>query len=452
MEMRNDITITCPNGVNAQLIEPAAVNAHSSAPTPGALNARIHRGAREIGGNCVELEYQGSRIVLDVGKPLWAGWDEVVPLPKVPGLDDGSDTSLAGVIISHPHLDHYGLIDQVDPAVPIYIGREASLLVTGAKFFSAAGVNMHPTGYLVDRVPLRVGAFTVTPYLMDHSGFDSYSLLVEAGGHRLFYTGDLRGHGRKAHLFEELLADPPRPIDVLLCEGTHVHAAGIVDEPARSENDVELSLAQRMRETSGAISVVSSAQNIDRLVTVYRASRRVGRTLVTDLYSASLVHAIGRRTIPQPGFPDYKVYVPQRQRVQVKNSGQFDRMGLVRGCRVFLEWLSDHRGEITLLLPTSAVSELLRAGVLAEGSVVWSMWPGYLKESSGKRVVRALDSARVPLDVDHASGHASVADLKRLAEALDPRQVVPIHTEGADQFEGLFKGVVRRDDGEWWSV
>ena len=242
-------------------------------PSSSGLNVRIHRGAHEVGGNCVELEYQGSRIVLDVGKPLWAGWDEVVPLPAVPGLADGSDPSLAGVIISHPHLDHYGLIDQVHSNVPVYIGREASLLLAEAEFFSAAGVKLHPSGFLVHRVPIQVGAFTVTPYLADHSGYDSYSLLVEAGGRRLFYTGDIRGHGRKSRLFEELLADPPEGIDVLLCEGTHIRAVDAgpgksgIEEEVRSEVDVERSLARRLMDTEGAVMVISSAQNIDRMVT-----------------------------------------------------------------------------------------------------------------------------------------------------------------------------------------
>ena len=128
---------------------------------------------------------------------------------------------------------------------------------------------------------------------MDHSGYDSYALLVEAGGQTLFYTGDIRGHGRKAALFERLLACPPQPVDALLCEGTHVHGHGaepaeLQSDQARSEQDVELSLAQRMRTAKGAVCVVSSAQNIDRLVTVYRASRRAGRILVTDLYAASV--------------------------------------------------------------------------------------------------------------------------------------------------------------------
>ncbi len=421
-------------------------------PQGHGFNVRIHRGAHEIGGSCVELESNGSRIVLDVGKPLWAGWDEVVPLPSVPGLADGSSRSLAGVVISHPHLDHFGLLDQVDSRVPLFIGQEASRMLAAAKFFSAAGLKVQPAGFLKDRVPLQIGAFTVTPYLMDHSGYDSYSLLVEADGRRLFYTGDIRGHGRKARLFDEFLSDPPQPIHVLLCEGTHIRSGNKNDVPARSESDVETSLMRRMRDTAGAVSVISSAQNIDRLVTVYRACRCAGRVLVTDLYTASLAAAIGRSTIPQPGFPGYKVYVPNRQRVLVKSTREFDRMFLVRTCRVFPEWLAEHAGQVTLLQPSSAIPELLRAGVLAGGEVVWSMWPGYLKERSSKRLIASLEGARVPFGIDHASGHASVADLQRLVSALRPSRVVPIHTEAGERYEEYFKHVDPHSDGEWWPV
>jgi len=398
------------------------------------------------------VESHGSRIVLDVGKPLWAGWNEQVALPLVPGLADGSDPSLAGLLISHPHMDHYGLIDQVDARVPLFIGKEATALLKAAELFSSAGVELHPTGYLSDRVPLQIGAFTVTPFLVDHSGFDSYSLLIEAEGRRLFYSGDFRGHGRKASLFTRLLDQPPLPIDVLLCEGTHIRREQARDEAPRSEGDVELSLAKTMRETTGAVCVVSSAQNIDRLVTVYRACKRTGRTLVTDLYTATLAHAIGRPTIPQPGFPDYKVYIPNRQRVLVKQSGEFERLEFLEGCRVFPEWLWANRHKVTLLMPSSTVPELLRANVLHDGVVVWSLWPGYLNEPSGARMRRSLDAAGVPFVLDHASGHASVTDLQLLATALRPAKVVPIHTEASDRFEEYFADVEPHRDGEWWEV
>jgi ribonuclease J len=416
------------------------------------MKVRILRGANEVGGSCVEVESGGSRIVLDVGKPLWAGWDETVPLPAVAGLADGSDPSLEGVVISHPHLDHYGLIGQVDSGVPVFIGEEAAALLKAAVFFSSAGIELDPAGYLSDRVPLQVGPFRVTPFLMDHSAFDSYSLLVEAEGRRLFYTGDIRGHGRKARLFEALLHHPPRPIDVLLCEGTHIRQSDGGDGGPRSEVDVELSLTQRMKESDGAVFVASSAQNIDRLVSVYRACRRAGRILVTDLYTATLARTTGRQTIPRPGFPGYKVYVPNHQRVLVKQSRQFHRMDPVRPCRVFPEWLAGHADELTLLMPSSTVSELVRADVLADGLVVWSLWPGYLRERSGRRFLSRLTRAGIPLVMDHSSGHAPVKDLQRLATALSPGRIVPIHTEEAGRYGEFFENVESHDDNEWWDV
>ncbi len=74
-----------------------------------------------------------------------------------------------------------------------------------------------------DRVPFDLGPFRVTPFLVDHSAYDAYALLVEADGRRLFYSGDFRAHGRKAALLEKLVAAPPAGIDALLLEG---HDAG----------------------------------------------------------------------------------------------------------------------------------------------------------------------------------------------------------------------------------
>ena len=34
------------------------------------MRIRIHRGTKEIGGTCIEVEAQGKRIALDVGLPL----------------------------------------------------------------------------------------------------------------------------------------------------------------------------------------------------------------------------------------------------------------------------------------------------------------------------------------------------------------------------------------------
>lgn len=124
------------------------------------------------------------------------------------------------------------------PAVAESAGSGSS---TEAAFWSS-GVSLSPAGFLAHRRPFDVGPFRITPYHNDHSAFDAYSLLVEADGRRLFYSGDIRGHGRKAGIFDELLRKPPRAVDVLLMEGTNVRpdtGAGTPDEPTLTEADVE---------------------------------------------------------------------------------------------------------------------------------------------------------------------------------------------------------------------
>jgi ribonuclease J len=64
-----------------------------------------------------------------------------------------------------------------------------------------------------------------------------------------------------------------------------------------------------------------------------------------------------------------------------------------------------------------------------------------------------LAARKVPLEVIHTSGHASIPDLKRLTEAMAPDVLVPVHTFNGDRFAELFDVAVnRRQDGEWWEV
>ena len=133
------------------------------------MRARIHRGAHEVGGNCVELEAQGGRLILDLGRPLAAPPDADVPLPAVPGLQNGDDRSLVGLLLSHPHLDHYGLVGKIASDVPVFLGEAASRILQEAAFFTLSGISIKPSGFLRHRESFQIGPFRVTPYLNDHS-------------------------------------------------------------------------------------------------------------------------------------------------------------------------------------------------------------------------------------------------------------------------------------------
>lgn len=244
------------------------------------MRARIHRGAHEIGGNCVELEADGKRILIDIGRPLWAEASDPVPLPQVTGLG-GRDPSLLGVVISHAHPDHYGLAGLLPDEIPLFMGEATARILRESSFFTPVGLDREPAAFLVDREPLAIGPFTVTPFLVDHSAFDAYALLVEAGGRRLFYSGDFRGHGRKAAILERLLHNPPASVDVLMIEGTRLGRAAADDEPT-DEREVERECVEIFRRTRGIVLAAFSMQNIDRLVSLYRAALQADRDFVLD--------------------------------------------------------------------------------------------------------------------------------------------------------------------------
>ncbi|MFH1529509.1 MAG: MBL fold metallo-hydrolase [Pseudomonadota bacterium] len=416
------------------------------------MRVRIHRGTSEIGGNCVELESNGQRVILDLGRPLWAEPDEEVPLPPAAGLDTGDDPTLLGVILSHPHQDHYGLLEDVHPAVPVYIGEAASRILSEASFFGVTGMSRTPAGFLRDQEPLRLGPFRVTPYLVDHSAFDAYSLLVEADGRRLFYTGDFRGHGRKAALFERLLREPPGGVDVLLTEGTQIRTSGDAQRSLPTEDQIEEKLTDTFRSIPGMALIVFSAQNIDRLTTMYRAAIRAQRHLVVDLYTATIARATGRASIPQPGHRGLRILVPLGQRLRVKKTAEFHRVDEIKRYRVYTEDLARNPSDYVLLFRQGEARALARAGCLRDASLVWSLWEGYLREEAGRRLSAFLREQGIPLIPIHTSGHASVEDLARLVEALSPKRVVPIHTEAPERFGDLFSNVELHSDGEWWTT
>jgi len=57
----------------------------------------------------------------------------------------------------------------------------------------------------------------------------------------------------------------------------------------------------------------------------------------------------------------------------------------------------------------------------------WSMWSGYLKNDSGKKTQEWFDKHHCPAKHLHTSGHASVADLRAVANAINAKQVIPVH-------------------------
>ncbi len=397
----------------------------------------------------VELEADDHRLVLDVGLPLDPSKVAMRDLlPDVEGLWGAGDGSLQAVLLSHGHQDHVGLADLVDPEVPIYAGTATERISEVAAFFVPRARALVTAGHLEDGVTLELGPFRVTPVLVDHSAFDAYALIVEANGRRLVYSGDIRRHGRKPRSLDRL-AWAGRDADVLLLEGTTI---GRSSSQPWTEVDVEDRVLDVCKQSSGWVLAAASAQNVDRIVSLFKAARRSGRDLVLDLYAALVLEATGRETIPQASWDGVRVYLPKSQKRRVIEAQAFDLTRRVNDARIYPEEVRARPDELLFLFRESMSTEFEEIGVPPGTALAWSMWRGYLESASGTRVAEFCKRHDIAFSTAHASGHAPASDLKRLVEAMSPARVVPIHTDSGDQYAALFGRTEVRKDGEWFEV
>lgn len=410
------------------------------------MRCRIHRGCHEIGGNCVEVESQGKRIVLDIGLPL--NDDGEASVPDISGLTSLDDT-LLGLFISHPHPDHYGLLEKITQPVPVYMGEASRRIIDVSAFFtplpSLGEIEPH---VLSDKQSIRLGPFEITPYRIDHSAYDSHCLLVEADGKRLFYSGDIRGHGRKAHLFDDLLRNPPQDIDVFICEGTQVGREPDFAYP--DEQSVADGMVKIFNETKGICLVWCSSQNIDRLVSVWDACQRSGRQLILDMYTAEIIRAARDEALPKPGKDGVTVFLPYSQKQNIKREKAFHISNPYYPHRIYPERLAEVADRSVMIFRPSMLRDLERATCVNGASLVSSVWSGYLKRSQRElNKMTAMGIARAHL---HTSGHATVDELRRFVEAIPAQRVIPIHLEDRDGFAELSDRVEVKNDHEWWEV
>lgn len=415
------------------------------------MRINIHRGTHEIGGSCVEIESSGKRLLIDIGLPLDAEANNRKYLPKVAGLD-GGDPALLGILISHPHLDHFGLLAHISPRVPVGMGTAARRILTAAAPFMPVPSPAIASGwdYQSER-SFDIGPFHITPYLVDHSAYDAYALLIESGGKRIFYSGDFRAHGRKAALFHRMLASPPMQVDALLLEGSSLGRLRD-DQQFPTEADIEEQFVKAFLATTGLALVHTSGQNIDRIVSIFRASKRTGRKLVIDIYTAAILEASGKDSIPQSDWKDIVLFIPYSQRIQIKKNFWFDLLKRHASNRIYIERLKDTPEKFAMLFRPLHQTDLERGQCLEGTAYLYSQWEGYWENGSYDKLKKWLVRHNIPKQSIHTSGHASISDLKALVTALAPRKVIPIHSFKPLCYPKYFTNVEIHDDGEWWEV
>lgn len=432
------------------------------------MKFKIHRGTKEIGGSCVEVWTENTRIIIDIGMPIvglnggefnFRDYENLSVtalqkegvLPPVEGLYPNSKPSVDAVLISHPHIDHFGLGQFVHDDVRFYMGKLTHKLIELSGIFTPLKTDVKNVSYFEKEKSFNVGDITITAYWMDHSAFDAYSFFIEADGKSIFYSGDFRGHGRKKNVFKRFLHIAPKNVDCLLIEGTQLTRE---NAKSKTESELENDFVDLFKGSAGINLVSASGQNIDRLVTIYRACKRVDKTMVIDVYTATVLKELAEAypSLPQPSpnFPEIKVMFPYYTCRRLDSLGLNNLMYQFKRYKFTKEQIAENKENIVMLVRSSMKKDLDKIDGIDGGNIIHSLWEGYLSRGSTKTFVDSMVKERgFNLHIIHTSGHADLGDLKAMVDAIEPKSVVPIHTFRANEYEKHYDCDIKQlKDGE----
>ena len=413
----------------------------------------LHKGTKEIGGNCIELNTGNTSILLDYGLPLKPDSDMV----------DLSKNRFDAVIISHSHQDHYGLIDKISHEVPIYTSKLNHELIQGLRLFLKKEPLENRFKFFKAWKTFTIGEFKITPYLVDHSASDSYGFLVKAGKKSIFYSGDFRSHGRKGKLFDKFVQNPPKGIDALFMEGTMLNRS---NDDFKDEYSVEEKIYTSIKDTKGLSFFIGSSQNIDRIVSAYRACKKSNKIFVIDIYTAWILEKfkLVSKSIPNISWENIKVisrgkYASYYYSILKENRdifGEFTNEIYRKENNIDIDEIIKNPSSYFLKISHKYIAEIIQAVSPKKSTVIYSQWAGYLEkehnESGYSSFLELKDNPNINFIYAHTSGHAVLEDLIDFARALNPKQLVPIHTDYPMEYKNHFNNVHEVADGQEFSI
>jgi ribonuclease J len=418
------------------------------------MKLTIHRGTHEIGGSCIELATANTRILIDIGLPLVDEEGQSFKLGNyldlskaelverkiakdVPGLykEDIDIKPPDAILISHSHPDHYGLLPFVKPQIPLYLSEGCLELMKATYYFRGLDPISETVEIIEHQKVISISDFQITPYLVDHSGFDAYAFLIEAEGKRIFYSGDFRGHGKKSTLFDRFIATPPKDIDYLIMEGTGIEGK---DCDYEKEEELRDRLVTIFKQKKGLIFFGCSSQNIDRISSLYSACRRSGRTLVLDPYTVYLLDVLRTRapSIPQFDFKDIRVFFTSDS--NTRRLADDKTLYKYKNSKITYDEIENKKDSLVVKQSYGIRKAFAKKGYIEGSTLIYSMWSKYFENEKPFWDEYGISPMHV-----HTSGHAGVQQLKKFASALNPATIIPVHTLSPAKFPEHFGSKVK---------
>lgn len=422
------------------------------------MHIKIHRGLEQIGGCITEISTDTSRVFIDMGQNLPGNGKQTTPeqdKEMVEGFFKNNLKEHEAVIYTHAHEDHVGLFYYVPNDVPQYIGEGGKEILIAKydlikkghelEYGLVSAMSAHNDNesqrasyervtktIQEDKEKIRklqifhtwqrtkphakpqsfeVGDIRITPFFNCHSIYDSYMLLIEADGKRIWHTGDYREHGYMGKGLVPTLKRYATNIDVLITEGTMLKR----EDECIHEYEVSRRMASVM-DAFKYVVVLASATDIERLATIKEAAKKARKDLyICSGYMKRTMQIFTRREAEASkglfafspkfvGYEDSKIPAMQKK-------------GFVL---------------VTGVTHQAFVEELCKNVDSSEVLLIYSSWDGYYKDPEQVKVNPRYklfrDAFQNVVDI-HTSGHADRKTIYKAIEIMKPKEVICIHKE-----------------------
>lgn len=419
------------------------------------------------------------------------------------------EVEIQGVLLSHAHYDHCGYVSYLREDVPVFSSLTTALICkalqdTGGgtrlqemcytarrelkggllkaadhrkapyeqrpyRVFGGTGMGREAAAFWercdssrgLCSVPMealggetKVAGLRVRLWPVDHSVPGAGAFAVETSAGWVVYTGDLRLHGKRAHLTRRFIDEAAelQPA-VLIVEGTHPE----VERPV-TEDEVASNCLEVVKKEQGLVVADFGPRNVERLLSFLEIAEQTGRLLVLtpkDVYLLEALCAAGEPDVPDP-YTDGRIalYVPpkaQRHRWEEALLARFgerapDRLVNAAGVK------ADPGGHILCFsyYDFHALLDIEPEG----GAYIYSSSEAFNEEMliDHRRVQNWIDFFGFTLYGNlgqdrensgfHASGHIHGPGIEELVETVRPEMLIPVHTGNGDFF-GRFEGVCK---------
>ncbi len=446
------------------------------------MRVKLLGGFKEIGGNAIVVEDNGTKILLDLGinfdrwkkyytnfsKPTTANplaellFFDLVPGGKElaknfrkaycerAGIEQGID--IDAVVVSHAHFDHMYYLHFLDPSIPVVVTPETKLVLEHLQetfygytdFTQVKQPEFRRSKYrknrkIVTTHKVNVGSLSIELFYVDHTIPGSAGVLVE-GSKSIAYTGDIRLNGRVPEKTAEFLQVATQA-DAIILEGTR---AGDYEE--YSELELEQDLKQYMN-SKGLVIFQIPPRDVDRLVTFRNAAEDAGREIVVDPKTKHLLNKLGI-------FPTMKVYPPVKYYGNIYfNKGidwqsdyySWEREILMHALTsrhmVKLTDVLESPQEYAVLIPSYNLRQIvaLNGGRKINGIFVHSRTEPYDIEMflDRTRVKAICEKLGLGIVEAHAHGHINGREIQEISG--QSRFVIPVHTKAPEYYAKIIR-------------